>query len=98
VSRDGANTTPTGECIRGGGHEWVADDNGSYCEKCIEPKKMNVEPPHEWFVVEWMKEYIDAKDYDKAEEFTEFLEGIAAETRKQIKRRREAGGGKGARP
>jgi len=30
-------TTPTGECPRGGEHEWTDSDDGRHCAKCLEP-------------------------------------------------------------
>ena len=30
-------TTPTGECPRGGEHEWADSDDGRHCAKCLEP-------------------------------------------------------------
>lgn len=30
-------TTTTGECPRGGDHEWVDSDDGRHCSKCLEP-------------------------------------------------------------
>ena len=30
-------TTPTGECPRGGEHEWTDSDEGRHCAKCLEP-------------------------------------------------------------
>ena len=30
-------TTPTGECPRGGEHEWADSDDGRHCTKCLEP-------------------------------------------------------------
>jgi hypothetical protein len=30
-------TTTTGECPRGGEHEWTDSDDGRHCAKCLEP-------------------------------------------------------------
>lgn len=30
--------TKGGECLKGGKHEWVKDDDGEYCSKCLETK------------------------------------------------------------
>lgn len=37
-SKKTLDTSVKGECVKGGAHKWKTDDDGTYCNECLEPK------------------------------------------------------------
>lgn len=71
-------------------HQWVDDGNrDKHCSKCGYGVT-DISPTKEECIHTWMNNLVVEEHYDKAEAFCDYLEDLAAEARKYMKRPRKA--------